>query len=325
MDAKITKKRLVRLLSYDWIKIIAFAVVAVLVWSLIFTMTATKITPSQQFTVFNYYCNGGLSEGFYAQYNQAFSDDVFSYEVIETNVNELTTGGEEYYNTLLEARLGTDEGDVLFIPHISDPNTATEDENGVVSYRANYTQTFFERWFTYVYDVNTYLTEMQAFVDGYKNADGTFDKAAIRADFLARIDKNNDKRFKKDAEIEAGIEAEYKRIENYEKALIEFNGYLQEGVISFVEMEVVAADGTTYREKSNYALNLCPDINTMGELKKYFYYNTTAQDGSPMATAKDMCVMFFRLSGVEKSFQFESLAYVNSVVKAAKEATAAKA
>ena len=45
MDAKITKKRLNILLSYDWIKIILLAVAAILVWSLIFTMTATRVTP----------------------------------------------------------------------------------------------------------------------------------------------------------------------------------------------------------------------------------------------------------------------------------------
>ena len=55
MDAKITKQRLGRLLSYDWIKIIALAVAAIVVWSLIFTMTATRITAAQQFSVFNYF------------------------------------------------------------------------------------------------------------------------------------------------------------------------------------------------------------------------------------------------------------------------------
>ena len=51
---KITKKRLNILLSYDWIKIILLAVAAILVWSLIFTMTATRVTPAQNFTIFNY-------------------------------------------------------------------------------------------------------------------------------------------------------------------------------------------------------------------------------------------------------------------------------
>ena len=40
MDAKITKSRLGLLLSYDWIKIVGICVAVVLLWLLIFTMTA---------------------------------------------------------------------------------------------------------------------------------------------------------------------------------------------------------------------------------------------------------------------------------------------
>jgi hypothetical protein len=317
MDAKITKKRLARLLSYDWIKIIAFAVAAILFWSLIFTMTATKITPSQQFTVFNYYSNGSLSNGFYTEYNKIFANDTFSYEVIETNVNDLAASGKEYAGTLLEARLGTDEGDVMFIPNTPDESTRTEDENGVVSYSATHMQTFFKGWFPYVWNVDAYLTQMQAYVDGYKNADGTFDQAKIKNDFLTRVRKNKDKRFRKDEQLQAGIEAEYARIQKYDEALKEFHGYVESGLIEYVEMELVIDDGTVYREKANYAINLCPDVNTMGGLKKHAYYNTTAEDGSPLPTAKDMCVMLFRLQGVESTFEYESLLYVNAVIKSA--------
>ena len=57
MDAKITKTRLSRLLSYDWLKIVGVIAGVILVWSLIFTMTATRITPAQQFHVLNYVGN----------------------------------------------------------------------------------------------------------------------------------------------------------------------------------------------------------------------------------------------------------------------------
>ena len=54
MDAKITKKRLNLFLSYEWIKVVALIVGVIVLWSLIFTTTATRITPAQQFTIFNY-------------------------------------------------------------------------------------------------------------------------------------------------------------------------------------------------------------------------------------------------------------------------------
>ena len=61
MDAKITKQRLGGMLSYDWFKIVAVAAAVILGWSLVLTMTATRITPAQQFTVFNHYANNGLA------------------------------------------------------------------------------------------------------------------------------------------------------------------------------------------------------------------------------------------------------------------------
>ena len=110
MDAKITKKRIGRLLSYDWIKIVALAVAAIVLWSLIFTMTATRITPAQQFTVFNYRCNRTLTDTYYDSFDSALSgkNKIFSYEVIEGTTNDLTTAGE-YASTLLEARTATEE------------------------------------------------------------------------------------------------------------------------------------------------------------------------------------------------------------------------
>ena len=42
------------MLSYDWIKMVLVAAAIIVAWTLIFTMTATRITPAQQYTVFNY-------------------------------------------------------------------------------------------------------------------------------------------------------------------------------------------------------------------------------------------------------------------------------
>ena len=58
MDAKITKSRLGLLLSYDWIKIVGICTAVVLLWLLIFTMTATRATTGQSFELYAY---GGVS------------------------------------------------------------------------------------------------------------------------------------------------------------------------------------------------------------------------------------------------------------------------
>ena len=80
MDAKITKQRLSHLLSYDWLKIVGLIAVAILVWSLIFTMTATRITAAQQFTVINYTGNAALTgREFSTTFQKFHRDGVFSY------------------------------------------------------------------------------------------------------------------------------------------------------------------------------------------------------------------------------------------------------
>ena len=53
MDAKITKKRLEHLLSYDWVKIMFTAVAFVMIWVLVFLLTATKVIHPEHILVGN--------------------------------------------------------------------------------------------------------------------------------------------------------------------------------------------------------------------------------------------------------------------------------
>ena len=316
MDAKITKQRLSRLLSYDWIKIVALCVAAILVWSLVFTMTATKITAAQQFTVFNYTYNGGLKDSFYSHYGKTFNDGVFSYEVLETNQQDLATSGEENAYTLLEARLGTGEGDVMFIPHIDEPDTKIEptEEGGEVTYQYKYTETFFNGWYYYVADIDKYLASLQQYLDGYYE-NGVLNEQKVIQDFDARVKRNKDKRFRKAKDIESGRGAEIDRIQKYAAALAQFNGYLQSGLIELVNLEVKAKDGTVIRS-GNFAVNLCPDKEKMGNLTNIAYYEING-DGKK-ESAENMCVMFFDLKDVADTFEYESLLYINAVIESSR-------
>ena len=336
MDAKITKKRLAGMLSYDWIKIVALSVAAIIVWMLIFTMTATRITPAQQFTVFNYYCNGALSNtDFSATYAKAFSDNVFSYEVIETNYNDLVTSGE-YASTILQARVSTDEGDVIFIPNIGDEDTQTTDENGETVYESTYLETFFSGYYTSVFNLDPeaedgYFKRMENYLNGFYGGDyenGTLDEEKVKSAFVTRIEKNKDKRFKKEAQIEQGKADEVERIKKYRDALVAFYGYLDEGLVAFTEVAATNGNGDTVRQ-GKYALDLCPNTDTMGGLSKQFYYMTTedyVSDGETKSrsvrSAKNMNVMFFNMSGTEDSFEYESLLYVNYLIENCRTKTA---
>lgn len=329
MDAKITKLRLSRLLSYDWLKIIGLATAAIIFWALLFTMTATRIKPAQQFTVFNYTYNNALSDDFFNSYNNALSGGVFSYEVIEGNTNDLAISAD-MANTLLESRLATDEGDVLFIPDINDPSTATEDENGQTQYRYSYLESFAASWMPYIKNLSRtdergFFKEMETYLNGYYTAGfaqaDSLDENKVEADFRARIKANKDKRFKKEDKIAQGVQDEIARIKKYQKALVDFYGYLDKGYVQLTDITVYSwEDPETVILQGTYGINLCPaGSTTMKELSKLVGYQqeyTDPETGetATKTTAENMNVMLFNL-GVEESFIYESLLYVNYIIE----------
>ncbi len=328
MDAKITKKRIARLLSYDWLKIVGLCVVAILVWSLLFTMTATRIRPSQQFTVFNHHKNLVLDDGFFMSYNTAYKNGTFSYEVIESNYNDLATSAE-YAHTLMEARFATDEGDVFLLPNIADPDSATKnDETGETTYSRTYLSSMLGSYGRYMSDVDKYFANLETYLGKFYTDwkdEATLNTDAVATEFRARAKANKDKRFKKEAEIQAGIKNDIKRIEKYRNALVKMYAYLEDGVVSLVKTGYTSADGSYTIDEKNFGINLCPNVATMGELKKEFaYYGTRDKkdengnpvldtDGKPVTeqyiTAENMTLVFLNMAGVENGFQYEALLY----------------
>lgn len=328
MDAKITKKRLSRMLSYDWLKIVGMAVALILVWTLIFTMTATKIMPSQQFTVFNYTGNLSLSTTkFYDEYGKAFQNGVFSYEVIEINENDLTTS-KEYAGTLLETRLTTDEGDVMLIADIDNPDTAYEDENGNTVYEYSYLETFVYGCGYYLFDLdfeaeNSYFGQMRAYLNRYYDGDyenGELNEDLVESDFRARAKKTKDKRYKKEKDIKKGVENDILRIQKYQAALIEFEGYLTNGVVALTRTTIPDPNNAeTPLIDGVYSINLCPNVATMGTLSEQFAYRTTYTDENGKVqnttSAENMNIAFFNLKGTADGFEYESLLYCNHLIR----------
>ena len=331
MDAKITKTRISRMLSYDWLKIVIASVAAIVVWSLVFTMSATRITPAQQFTVFNYVGNVGFSAtDFNNLYSKAFNDGIFSYEVIELTQNDLATN-KEYAGTLMEARTAVEEGDVIFVADIDNPDTAQKDENGeIIGYERTYVESLLWGYRAYLYELNpekegSFFYQMEEYLDGFYTEgwenEESLNQDKVKAEFRKRVKK--DKRFKTEKQLLQGEKDDIARIEKYRDALAQFYAWLDEGIISFTNTALV--DGE-YTVEGMYTVNLCPDESKMGGLKKYVaYYEEVVEDADVetgeegkthyVQTAKNMSVGFFRFKGVEEGFQYESLLFVNYVIE----------
>ena len=120
MDAKITKKRLGLLLSYDWIKIIGICVAAVLVWVLLFTTMATRATNGQSFDIYLY--PNVYSHIDADTLHTRDENDALSYDVLDISLNSLTS---DTMSTILSAHFAAGQGDVMFVPY-SEPQRDAE-------------------------------------------------------------------------------------------------------------------------------------------------------------------------------------------------------
>ena len=230
MDAKITKSRLGLLLSYDWIKIVGICTAVVLLWLLIFTMTATRATTGQSFELYAY---GGVSLNTmnFPGLGELREKGAFSEDVLDFAAQSVTE--DQYQDMILQAWFAAGQGDAILLAD-SEP---TLDENGNVtaytglteflrsdSYRSNsywLGEDGYEIDGRVVYE-KSYFTQCAEYLNrfypgGYEG--GTLenmDRAAVEKNFRARIE--GDKRYKNEVQIAEGLEKEYARIRNLRDA-----------------------------------------------------------------------------------------------------------
>ena len=331
MDAKITKVRLNRMLSYDWIKIIAVAVASIIVWTLIFTMTATRITPAQQFTVMNYLGNYSLSADFEAHYAKTFADGVFSYEVLELSSPVDLAGNADMASELLSTRTATSDGDVIFVANADDLGAPKKEkgEDGkeiIVGYENTYLEEFARGYSSMLYKADEFVLSMENYLSDYYKEDGSLDEDYAKTQFRKRVKK--DKRFKKESQIRKGEEQELERIRKYSEALRKFKVWLESGYVRYDEVIIQKADDKKEEIKGLYAINICPtDLengvkNTKWEkeeqkkLEKLISYEKIDEEtGEKTKSVENMCVCLFDFSDVTEGFQYESMLYLVSVLE----------
>ena len=346
MDAKITKLRLSRFLSYDWLKIVGLSVAFIIVWTLIFTMTATRVLPSQQFTVINYTSNNTLGDGFYKSLNKAKENGVFSYEVIENTTVDLRASGDSA-NTILEARFTTDEGDAIFVSGAGNPKypvidelteeevyDVTTDSEGnerkTLRCQATYLETFISGWY---YNLEllkegdeerlTFFEELKAYLARFYTdwSDETEElsedaKALIEKDFRKRA--KGDKRYKTEKQIKKAVQNEILRVEQSRTSLLKFYDFLGKGYVELTDFTYEDVETGETVNLGSYAINLCPD-ERMDSLKNIVSYTQTWYDADDKAhyetTARDMHIILLDLGGIDECFKFEALNYVVYLVE----------
>ncbi len=336
MDAKITKTRLSRMLSYDWLKMIGMAAAIIFVWVLVFTMTATRVKPSQQFGVSNYVGNVSLNTEFSYALQKDLSEGVFSHEVLEISTHDLTAGGDQWYQ-LLQARTTTNELDVMFVSMQGDESSAvtTEKEDGTeeITYKHTYLESFLYGYRYMLHnlsltDEDGYFKRMEAYLNAYYDGgyeSGSINASRIEEDFRARAKATKDKRYKKEAEIQKGVQGEIERVQKYRDALVKFYGYLASGNVTITQTTYVdegtGVEGDVFQGKGSYSINLCPETASETQRKnlaKLVGYRTTYldEDGKEQNTvsAVNMNICLFDSNGKEEAYRYEGLIYVSNLL-----------
>lgn len=335
MDAKITKKRLSKLFSYDWVKILAITMALIFGWIMIFELTETRIKPSQQFTVFNNWCNRPVTDEADWYLSSALNRGVFSSEVMEVEFQDLAEA-DLYTYEMMSSMLGASEGDVIFMPNLTNPSSVGTEEGSGNNGRYTYPESLivpYRRYVTYLdrdkeggyfYELEKYLNSF--YTQGWTNEE-SIDAQAIETEFRARVKKTRDKRYRTNKNLAAGVQAEIERIEKYRDALEKLYGYIDEGLVKFNAPSHVIGDPEEMREYQGIlSLNICPDESRMKNLKKYFSYPiyNYNEDGAIISvkhyTAQEMSVVFLQTEGIEDTFEYESLLYVVDLIDNAKTA-----
>ncbi len=215
MDAKITKHRLAVLLSYDWLKMIVAAVAVVASVVVLFTMITTRPTVAQRYIV---YSMGGLVPGRDSAYLSESLEGEFSYDILDISMENFAEGSMG--NSTFSARRSVLEGSALFVsdePSDADtPSTFTSIcQSGISQMNTpDERMALFLDFDRLMLDCEDYL--MNFYGEDWENC-ATPDMGRVRVCFMQR--NGSDKRFKTDAQKEAGVQSEAARIalirENY--------------------------------------------------------------------------------------------------------------
>ena len=321
MDAKITKERIGQFLSYDWVKVVAVIVAAVFLWMMLFSGLETDITAAQRYDVYNYL--GTTSTPLFKTYSGISQKGVLSYEVMESRVMNLPDYPNDY-DKLMLAAVTLNEVDALFVPDIEgDGSFSYTDDKGQTKV-ATYLETVVYKYYADVLKMNgekglfalveNYLAPY--YPNGY--ADPTaLNKTKVEEDFRANVKREKDKRYKTEESIQAALPKEYARIESYARALVEFKGYLQNGIVAVDDRTYYLRNsvGDLTIDVSQASINLCVD-ETKTDLTDLAYY-TVGEGENAKPSSKDLHIVLFKQPAGLERFTGDHLLFVNEIIRGA--------
>ncbi len=342
MDNRITKSRLSNFLAYEWIAIIALCVGAVILFEMIFSVSAVRLTVGQEFKFFYDY-NIVYSDNYYnlmtelqIQEDMGYSNGkTFSYEIQKIDVENLMSD-----NDVFQYRIAIQEGDI-FITDDAVRNKKTND----VEYEYTQAKTRIDNFREFM-SYDKMLVDAKAYLSGLLKDGETaitadnLDSAKIKNGFEKRL--GGDNRFRSKEQIEQGLALETERVQRLCKEVSDFEKLLNLGneyfftYTKYTQSKSVAEkqgqnvaeydrliqiEKDANRENAKYGLRIDKinqiKVNNEGKVDASKYFSRTDLVGQENETdlTKDIVILLMDYLSYQPELQFESITVVNNIVR----------
>ena len=215
MDNRITKKRLGEMLSYDWLKIVVIAVVAVILVEVLFGVFGVKVSSGQKFEIILY--NNVDSSGADRLKTLVKKEEALSFDVLSFQITSLD---QVYYSQTLRSREETAGCDIVIIDNV---RTYANDYPDEEKYSQSNMKNFIDGYSVYSFEylikdateyLISFLKDGVSFDTAKNNPAGFnefFDETKIENHFVERM--KGDNRFKTEENKREGFALEKKRME----------------------------------------------------------------------------------------------------------------
>lgn len=328
MDIKVNGSRLKNLLSYDWIKIVCLIIAGIVVWSLLFTTLGTRVTVGEEF-VFHVYEN--VSTKGSTPKNQTLLNDMkkkgyFSYDVLETVVNEIRGSGQYSASYLLSLRMTTQEGDVMLISD-GRADVVTEDKDPTLEIKNLVNGPYLYNIASFIDSARDYCVGRNSFIIFNEDGSWQVDELAVKSYFLnVRLKSagNYRKTFRTEAQKAEGVRLEIARVkaiyENYlfvSKA-IEQAKQAGNDFVWYGEVYTYDAKGNIIEDKTQvlpYGIDLYKLNAPFVEEGKPKIEDTWYTYASGKTTAEGLVLCVFNFESYQRDLQYEALAFIRYIIE----------
>lgn len=306
MDSRITKKRLNDFLAYEWLLIVAIAIAVIVGWELIFGIFSVKLKVGEQFKcLYDYELE---YQGSSKLSNDLYEQEVFSPFILEWGTEELSNNAE-----LINARLGTQDADVMF-------TSSVKDEKG-----NNRVNDFIDHYLYPVYSYEELLAKAKEYLGSFAVNEGVdvtefsnLSAQKIEESFLVRYKKDN--RFRTDEQKAQGVLEEKARLQNLCEEVKYFENALTVGkergifytYTRFEQLNRIEGghDDWVAEEVKNQAFGLDMGKLTGGEQVPQAYAKL-----SGTTDANGVVLIVFNFNDYQYDLQFESISFINMIIR----------